>query len=111
MRQPTLIYAKPMTNGAVAEPTFDGAGLLELNPLFAGDRLTRAEFEQRYTAHPEIKKAELIEGIVYLASPVQYKRYSAPHLFLNAWIGIYPYTPGLDAGDNATVRMDEENEP
>lgn len=112
MKQATLTYVKPMTNGAIADLTFDGAAVMEPIPLFAGDRLTRAEFERRYTAHPEIKKAELVEGIVYMASPVKYKRHSAPHLFLNTWIGTYlAYTPGLDAGDNATVRMDEENEP
>lgn len=37
-------------------------------PFNAGDRLSRAEFERRYQAHPEIKKAELIEGVVYLSS-------------------------------------------
>jgi hypothetical protein len=35
------------------------SGPLPLNP---GDRLSRAEFERRYQAHPEIPKAELIEG-------------------------------------------------
>ena len=35
-----------------------------LPPLENGDRLTRAEFERRYAAMPEIKKAELIEGEV-----------------------------------------------
>ena len=29
-----------------------------------GDRLTRAEFERRYEAMPDLKKAELIEGVV-----------------------------------------------
>lgn len=112
MRQQTLTYSKSVTNGAIAEPVFTGVAVMEPIPLFAGDRLTRAEFERRYEAHPEIKKAELIEGIVYMASPVKYRRHSAPHLFLNTWIGTYlAYTPGLDAGDNATVRMDEENEP
>ena len=33
-------------------------------PLANGDRLTRAEFERRYAAMPELKKAELIEGVV-----------------------------------------------
>ena len=33
-------------------------------PLSPGDRLTHAEFERRYQAHPEIKKAELIGGDV-----------------------------------------------
>ena len=31
-------------------------------PLESGDRLTREEFEIRYAAMPELKKAELIEG-------------------------------------------------
>jgi hypothetical protein len=36
-------------------------------PLFEnGDRLARAEFERRYEAMPHVKKAELIEGVVYL---------------------------------------------
>ena len=41
-------------------------------PLENGDRLTRAEFERRYAAMPRLKKAELIEGIVYVPSPVRY---------------------------------------
>jgi hypothetical protein len=36
--------------------------------LESGDRLTRQEFERRYTAMPNLKKAELIEGIVYKSS-------------------------------------------
>ncbi|NJL09810.1 MAG: hypothetical protein HC908_05295 [Calothrix sp. SM1_7_51] len=32
-----------------------------------GDRLNRVEFERRYAAAPHIKKAELIEGVVYMA--------------------------------------------
>jgi len=38
-------------------------------PLENGDRLTRAEFERRYDAMPELKKAELVEGEVYMPSP------------------------------------------
>lgn len=38
-------------------------------PLRNGDRLTRPEFERRYDAMPELKKAELIDGIVYIPSP------------------------------------------
>ena len=80
-------------------------------PLYAGDRLTRQEFERRYQAHPEIKKAELVEGIVYMASPVKYKRHGNPHLLLNTWAGTYlAFTPGVDGGDNVTLRLDDENE-
>lgn len=39
--------------------------------LESGDRLSRHEFERRYEAMPQLKKAELIEGVVfsYLLSP------------------------------------------
>jgi hypothetical protein len=39
-------------------------------PLENGDRLTVAEFERRYEAMPELKKAELINGVVYIPSPI-----------------------------------------
>ena len=45
-----------------------------------GDRLSRAEFERRYEAMPELKKAELIEGEVYVGSPVRHRQHSEPHL-------------------------------
>lgn len=83
-----------------------------LPPLAQGDRLSRAEFERRYQAMPQVKKAELIEGVVYMSSPVKYKQHGNPHAFLNAWIGVYvAATPGTDFGDNATVRLDNQNEP
>jgi hypothetical protein len=53
-----------------------------LPPLESGDRLTRPEFERRYAAVPHIKKAELVEGIVYVASPLRFTPHSdlARHL-------------------------------
>jgi Uma2 family endonuclease len=81
-------------------------------PLIAGDRLSRAEFERRYLAHPDIRKAELLEGIVYMPSPVKHKYHGNPHLYLGGWITNYiAATPGVDGSDNATVRMDNENDP
>jgi len=82
-------------------------------PLENGDRLTRVEFERRYAAMPWVKKAELIEGLVYMPSPVRVKRHSKPHVILSSWLGYYlSKTPGLeDYGDNGTVRLDEDNEP
>ena len=49
--------------------------LTPLLPLENGDRLSRAEFERRYQAHPEIKKAELIEGAVYMPSPIRFEQH------------------------------------
>ena len=82
-------------------------------PLENGDKLTRFEFERRYTAMPELKKAELLEGMVYLmSSPVSQKRHGRPHLMVCGWIDRYlEQTPGVDAGDNTTLRLDLDNEP
>src|SRR5205823_10671630 len=82
-------------------------------PLVNGDRLTRVEFERRYAAMPDVNKAELIEGIVYMPSPVRQTSHGKPHVILASWLGYYiSKTPDLeDFGDNSTVRLDEDNEP
>jgi len=77
-----------------------------------GDRLTRAEFERRYEAMPHLKKAELIEGVVYMPSPVRYRHHGAPHALLIGWLVQYAAgTPGVEVSDNSTVRLDLDNEP
>jgi Uma2 family endonuclease len=74
--------------------------------------LSRAEFERRYQAHQEIKKAELIEGVVYMPTPVHFKQHGRPHFNIITWLGTYcAATPSILAGgDNTTVRLDYENE-
>jgi Uma2 family endonuclease len=79
--------------------------------LESGDRLTRAEFERRYAATPETFKAELIEGVVYVASPVR-AFHGNPHFNLITWLGVYcTATLGVSGSDNATTRLDLDNEP
>ena len=79
--------------------------------LHAGDRLTRAEFERRYSAMPNVKKAELIEGVVYMPSPVS-DNHASPHFDIITFLGVYrAATPGVLGSDNGTVRLDGENEP
>jgi hypothetical protein len=71
-----------------------------LPPLASGDRLTRHEFEQRYEAMPHVKKAELIEGVVYMPSPVSASHGHA-HGDIVAWLSIYcAATPGTYRADN-----------
>ncbi|MDX2099318.1 MAG: Uma2 family endonuclease [Leptolyngbyaceae cyanobacterium bins.59] len=84
---------------------------IKLPPLENGDRLTRCEFERRYAAMPQVKKAELIEGVVYMASPVRVI-HSQPHGSIMGWLWTYSVaTPGVSAYDNPTVRLDADNEP
>jgi Uma2 family endonuclease len=81
-------------------------------PLENGDALTRLEFERRYSAMPNLKKAELIEGIVYMASPLRFDSHAEPHANLMGWLWTYKIaTPGVRLGDNPTVRLDSDNEP
>lgn len=86
--------------------------LVKLPPLESGDRLTRPEFERRYAAMPALKKAELIEGIVYVSSPLRAKAHGKPHGDIITWLGNYSAaTPGVGRYDNPTVRLDADNEP
>ncbi|TVQ16990.1 MAG: Uma2 family endonuclease [Leptolyngbya sp. DLM2.Bin15] len=84
----------------------------QVTRLEAGDRLSRAEFERRYQAMPEVKKAELIEGVVYVASPLRYNQHGKPHSKIIAWLQVYAAaTAGVEVADNTTVRLDGDNEP
>ncbi len=85
---------------------------LNTPPLKNGDVLTRTEFERRYTAMPGLKKAELIEGVVSMPSPVSGIGHGDSHLRLGWLFQQYVWhTPGTLATDNATIRLDADNEP
>ena len=79
--------------------------------LESGDRLTRAEFHRRYCARPDIKKAELVSGVVYVPSPLRSRRHSRPHGLVMLWLGTYCVRdPELVLEDNATVFLDDLTE-
>ncbi len=83
-----------------------------LPPLENGDRLSRHEFERRYQAMPHLKKAELIEGVVYMAAALRFRSHGEPHGNLIIWLGNYKVaTPGVELGIEPTVRLDLDNEP
>jgi Uma2 family endonuclease len=80
-------------------------------PLEPGDHLSRDEFERRYEMMPGVKKAELIEGIVYMPSPVRMNLHGVPHSRLIGWLLLYETsTPGIRSSDNTSVRLDKKNE-
>jgi Uma2 family endonuclease len=79
---------------------------LTIPPLENGDKLTRVEFERRYQAMPNLKTAELIEGVV------RARKHGKPHASIMGWLIAYTAaTPGVETLDNATVRLDADNEP
>jgi Uma2 family endonuclease len=92
-----------------AQPTADVGAI---PPLKHGARLTSDEFERRYDAMPHIKKAELIEGVVYMPSPVRADIHGDPHADVMGWLGVYrAATPGVRASDNSSSRLDDANIP
>jgi Uma2 family endonuclease len=107
--------ADPM---AVSSPPFgatkpsDVPGNGPVPPLKDGDRLTRDEFERRYLAMPDLKKAELIEGVVHVPSPVRQRFHGRQHSHFNFWLCAYEgRSPGVEVGDNSTVRLSIDNMP
>lgn len=80
-------------------------------PLENGDRLSSDEFVRRYSAMPPHVKAELIEGVVYIASPVS-AFHGNPLVDIIGWLYTYRVaTPGIDSATNSTIRLDAKNVP
>ncbi len=85
---------------------------LTIPPLENGDRLTRYEFERRYDAMPHLKKAELIEGVVYMAAALRFRSHGQPHANMMTWLGVYQsISPGVALAVEPTVRLDVDNAP
>jgi Uma2 family endonuclease len=73
--------------------------------LRAGQRLTVQEFLRRWEAMPEVKFAELIDGVVYMPSP-QTSDHGRAEIRIDTWLGTYiAKTPGCDAGSQSTWLM------
>ena len=78
--------------------------------LLNGDHLSVPEFELRYEAMQSDGKAELIEGIVFMAPPISDDHGKANSL-LDRLLGHYAAsTPGLAVRVNTSVRLDGRNE-
>jgi Uma2 family endonuclease len=80
-------------------------------PFESGDRLDQETFHRLYLTVPTGVKAELIGGIVYVASPTS-SRHGRPHIRIAQWAANYAdATPGTDALDNTTTILGPESEP
>lgn len=101
-----------MTKGREPDTRPIGPKEARVPPLRAGDRLTRVEFDRRYDAMPEIKQAELIEGVVHLDSWTGSVEHAEACFDLIAWLGPYrAHTPAAQGAASAHVRLDWDNEP
>lgn len=77
-------------------------------PLQPGDNLGREEFLRLWQQHPEIKRAELLAGVVYMPSPLSVQHGNADNR-VGTLFGYYALqTPGTEAGNNATTMLLED---
>jgi Uma2 family endonuclease len=84
---------------------------VETPPLRDGDRVTRVEFERRWDAMPEVRKAELIEGVIHMPAALSVDDGDS-HFDLNGLLRMYrSRTPGVQGSDNASIRFDDRNMP
>ncbi len=75
--------------------------------LESGDHLTPAEFDAIYTDDYD-GRAELIDGVVYVPSPVRFGVHGSPHSWLATLLGAYAArTPGVAAGIDSTIRFED----
>jgi Uma2 family endonuclease len=79
--------------------------------LESGDHLSREEFHRRYLARPDINRAELVDGIVWVGGRVRAREHGEPHAWMVGWIGSYRVNhPDLKSGSQPTVILDDRNE-
>jgi Uma2 family endonuclease len=79
-------------------------------PLDSGDHLDVEEFHRRYSARPDITRAELVEGVVFVSSPVG-PLHAKAHGAVMLWLGTYQArTPGVEMMDNVSLRPGGDNE-
>ncbi|HYV37960.1 MAG TPA: Uma2 family endonuclease [Gemmataceae bacterium] len=98
---PAIKTLPPAAPGAKAVPRLEN-----------GDLLSREEFERRYKAAPRWQKAELIDGVVHMPSPVRHRRHGKPQSRLSGWVVHYETaTPGIESSGNGTLRLDDSSEP
>jgi Uma2 family endonuclease len=92
----------------VVQPTAKPTEILELEN---GDHMSQPEFHRIYSQMPERFRAELIGGIVYVASPLKV-RHGTNHSDLNGLFWLYSgQTPGVECSDSTTVILGARDEP
>jgi Uma2 family endonuclease len=86
------------------------APVLTSSPL-EGDPLTSEEFIRRWEGTPDLRHAELIDGIVFMPSPVS-NAHSDIQSTLNGWLNVYAMaTPGCRPGLEGTWLMEGRSVP
>ena len=101
--------ASVIPTSIISEPP-DALPLRAMEPLENGERLDQPTFHARYEAMPDGTRAELINGIVYMMSPLK-RPHGRFQSLLNTWLGHYEaHTPGAEAASPQTLILTDEDE-
>jgi Uma2 family endonuclease len=101
--------AAMLTHDPASRPLSSGR---DVPPLENGAHLSAAEFLRRFEAMPEVKRAELINGIVYMGSPVRIDQHGEQDHFIQGWLFNYGVaTPGVRGAANSTARLGPDDVP
>ena len=101
-----------VTTPPVSAPTRRDSSARRIPPLENGDHLSAREFIRRYEAMPEVKKAELIDGTVYMTSPVRIDQHGEPEGLIQGWLCNYAIaTSGVKHAVNSTTRLGPDDVP
>lgn len=77
-----------------------------------GAVMTREEFHRLYAECEGYERVELIEGVVYLPSPIKVTSHADPHALMLLWLGTYAAPlDDVRALPPASVLLDDSNEP
>ncbi len=78
-----------------------------------GDVMSREEFHALYSECEGLERVELIEGVVYMPSPVRIPQHQRPKKLVYQWLMAYEQLhPGeVEAMAGASVLLDDQNEP
>ena len=79
--------------------------------LIEGQRLDQPTFHALYEAMPAGTRAELINGVVFMPSPVG-PPHGRAHVPTTVWLSYYQEnTPGVEALDNTSAALGLKSEP
>jgi len=97
----------------VAESITDSGVEERLPWLENGAVMSRAEFHRRYSQCEGLERVELIEGVVYMPSPVKVEFHERQRKLAMRWLEAYEESrPGdVEAMGGGSVLLDDSNEP
>lgn len=81
-------------------------------PFENGDVMSREQFHRLYSACEGLERVELIEGVVYLPSPIRVKGHAEEQMLVLEWLAAYAAgKPSLRVSPPGSVFLDDDNEP